>query len=62
MTIDEKIIRKKMIDKGMTFNELAAAVGISRQYLWMIVTGKNKAPKIRRKIYEVLERGKNESI
>ena len=62
MTIDEKIIRKKMIDKGMTFNELAAAVGISRQYLWMIVTGKNKAPKVRAKIFKELEREKNESI
>lgn len=50
-----KIIKKKLIDRGMTYAELADLVGASPQYVSHIICGYRSGKKYISKIKEVLD-------
>ncbi len=49
-----KVIKKKLIDKGLTQTELAISLGCSRQYLNRIVSGNRGAGKYKKEIDRLL--------
>lgn len=50
-----KTIKKRLIDKGMTYTELADLIGTSPQYVSHIICGYRSGKKYMKKIKEVLE-------
>ena len=48
-------IKKLLIDKNMTQTQMAKEIGMSRQYLWAIFSGHQKAWKYRRRIAQYLQ-------
>ncbi len=55
MNIFEKEVRKALIDKDMTMNNLAKEVGISSCYLIDILKGNRSGKKQKAKILDLLE-------
>ncbi|MFA5385964.1 MAG: helix-turn-helix transcriptional regulator [Eubacteriales bacterium] len=51
----EKIVRKALIDKGLTVKKLAEDMGISPAYLYDIIKGNRPGTKQKEKIAQILE-------
>lgn len=45
----------KMHNKGITYDELAAEMGVGKAYISMILNGKRKPPEIRKRMETALE-------
>lgn len=50
-----KAIKKRAVEKDMSLADVATAVGLSRQYLSSIMTGRRTGQKYRSKIINLLE-------
>ena len=50
-----KAVKKKAVSKCLTLTEVAEAAGTSPKYLYLIMYGKRKGLKYRRKIGDVLD-------
>lgn len=47
-----KIVRVQMLINGITVNDLAKTVGVSRQYLWSVLSGRVVNKRVERLIYQ----------
>ncbi len=53
-------VRARLLRLGRTQRELARALGYSRSYISMVLSGKYPAPEVRRKIDGLLEQWEDE--
>ena len=49
------IVKKRLIDKGMTQTELAKLLGINKQYLSKIIVGIRSGGKYKKRIIDILD-------
>ena len=47
-----KIVRVQMLINGITVNDLAKTVGVSRQYLWSVLSGRVINKRVENLIYQ----------
>lgn len=47
-----KIVRVQMLINGITVNDLAKTVGVSRQYLWSVLSGRVVNKRVENLIYK----------
>lgn len=47
-----KIVRVQMLINGITVNDLAKTVGVSRQYLWSVLSGRVENKRVENLIYK----------
>ena len=55
MTEYQKRVKKALIDKGMNMNELAEALGVTRQAIWMTISGATYCKGVAEKLNSFLE-------
>ena len=53
-------VRARLLRLGRTQRDLAQALGYSRSYISMVVSGKHPAPDVRRKIDDLIKRWEDE--
>lgn len=53
-------VRARLLRLGRTQRDLAQALGYSRSYISMVVSGKYPAPDVRRKIDDLMKRWEDE--
>lgn len=44
MEINSKLIKQRMLDKGISLTELTNLMGIDKAYVWRLINGKAKKP------------------
>lgn len=54
-------VKKKLIDKRMSQVELADALGIKKQYLTLIISGKRSGDKYKNQIIQILDLNRSEN-
>lgn len=47
-----KIVKVQMVINGITVNDLAKTVGVSRQYLWSVLSGRVENKRVENLIYK----------
>lgn len=47
-----KIVKVQMVMNGITVNDLAKTVGVSRQYLWSVLSGRVENKRVENLIYK----------
>ena len=54
-TDEERRLRKRIIDMGVTQKEIAETIGIQRQDVTAVIRGKSRSPRYIAEVYKCLE-------